>query len=84
MAIQSTPTVKKFMKIVQALKPRGLAALVDVTHLPGRTAGHFDLVKGKLDPKLLHSRVTAVSLERTEFAALSDTEQEAYIYRLAR
>lgn len=67
------------------MKPRGLVALHDVTHLPGRVLGHFDLYPGaKLLPKLSHSRVTSVSLEREQFAALSGTEQEAYIYRLSR
>eukprot|EP00752_Nemacystus_decipiens_P011591 g10293.t1 len=84
-AMQSAPTVKKLMKIVQAMKPRGLAALHDVTHLPGRDFGHWDVAgtQAKPVPKLQHSRVTAVSLERPEFAALSGVEQEAYIYRLA-
>lgn len=82
-AAQSAPTVKKLMKIVQAMKPRALAALHDVTHLPGRDAGHYDLGARGV-PKLLYSRVTVVSLDREQFAALADTEQEAYIYRLAR
>lgn len=68
------------MKIVQAMKPRALAALLDATRLPGRVLGYSDLYPGaKLLPRPLHSRVTAVSLEREQFAALSGTEQEAYI-----
>lgn len=80
MVSASLPTVKSFMKVVQAIKSRGLAALHDVTHLPGRPAGHIDLKDGKLK----FSRVTLKSLPRPQFAALSDTEQEAYVYRLAR
>lgn len=75
----SLPTIKSFIKIVQALKPRALAALHDITHLPGRPDGHIDLRDGKLK----FSRVTVKALLREQFAALSDTEQEAYVYRLA-
>lgn len=80
MTSASLPTIKNFVKAVQALKPRALAALYDVTHLPGRPAGHIDLKEGKLK----HSRVTLKSLLREQFGALSDIQQEAYIYRLAR
>ena len=76
----SLPTIKGFIKVVQACKPRALAALDDVTHLPGRPAGHIDLKEGKQK----FSRVSLKSLQREQFAALSDTAQEAYIYRLAR
>lgn len=86
MATHSLPTVKKFMRLVQVLKPRALAALHDVTHLPGRVPGHHDVysTSKNITSKLLHSRVTLVSLERPQFAGLTNIEQEAYIYRLAR
>lgn len=75
----SLPTIKDYMKIVQAVKTRALAALHDVTHLPGRPDGHVDVKDG-----LRASRITVKSFLRPEFAALSDTQQEAYVYRLAR
>ena len=74
------PTIKSFLHIVTAMKPRAIAALHDITHVPGRPDGHIDLKDGSLK----HSRVTQRSLQRAEFAALTDTQQEAYIYRLAR
>lgn len=81
-ACQSLPTLKENMKAVKHLKPRGLAALEDVTRLPGREQGHRDLKVGGLS--LNYKRVARKSLCRDEFAALTDVEQEAYVYRLAR
>lgn len=76
----SLPTIKQFMRAIEALKPRGLAALIDVTHLPGREKGHPDLKDGGL----MHKRVTHKALLRPEFAKFTDVEQEVYVFRLAR
>jgi len=69
-----------FVKAVEGLKPRGFDALNDITHLPRRPPGHIDLKEGKLK----FSRITHKSILRPEFQKLSDIEQEAYLYRLAR
>lgn len=66
------------MRLVEAFKPRGLAALEDVTRLEGRHEKHSDRVR------LLYKRVIKKAVLRLEFAELTDVEQEAYIYRLAR
>ena len=79
-ACQSLPTIKECMRAVEALKPRGYAALEDVTRLEGHPDGHPDLKEGRLQYK----RVTRKSLLHPEFINLTGIEQEAYVYRLAR
>ena len=74
-ACQSLPTIKECMRAVEALKPRGYAALEDVTRLEGRPNGHPDLKEGRLQYK----RVTRKSLLRPEFINLTGIEQEAYV-----
>lgn len=71
-------TLKKFVGIVVHLKENGLEAMKDVTY--GGDSDNMSNDRKALD----HKRVTQKSLSRESFQALSSTEQEVYIYRLAR
>lgn len=80
MACQSLPTIKHCIEAIEMIKPRGLAALEDVTRLEGRPTGHSDFKESRL----LYKRVTKKAILRPEFADIMGVEQEAFIYRLAR
>ncbi|CAB1109856.1 unnamed protein product [Ectocarpus sp. CCAP 1310/34] len=72
---------KSVANATRALKEEGLNALMDVTYLPERPAGHRDL---QPSPDGLHfARVTLKALLRPEFAAMPGEVQAAYIYRMA-
>lgn len=80
-------TLKNHVSAVVNLKERGLRALFDVTHLPGRDPNSDpDVPKASSSNKvngLDYKRISQKALLREQFANSSEEEQEAYIYRLA-
>lgn len=73
----SRTALQATIQAVLNLKSGGMAALMDVTQLPNREAGHRDLKD--LDFK----RISQHSLSRKPYKDATDTQQRVYIYRLA-
>ena len=69
--------LKAYITASSGLKKGGLHALIDVTHLKNRQPGDKDFTA------LNYARVSLNSILRPPFREMSDTEQRAYIYRLA-
>ena len=70
-------TLKSYIGASTNLKTGGLAALMNVTHLPNKEPDDADLTS------LEYTRVSLNSFLRPPFKAASDTTQRAYIYRPA-